>query len=107
MITYTTNEFGLRQKDMEYMLGLFGNIPAIEKVMLYGSRAAGNFEKGADIDLVLVGKNITGKDIAHIHYQLENESPTLLWFDVLHYDTLKQEALKQQIDEHGKPIYAR
>ncbi len=105
MITYVANEYGLRQKDMDYMRHLFETIPAIEKVILYGSRAMGNYEKGSDIDLAIVGEKVTYSDIAKIHYLLENESPTLLWFDVLHYERLKNEKLKQQIDVYGKVIF--
>ncbi len=106
MITYTTNQFGLRDKDMDYMLRLFESIPSVEKVILYGSRAMGNFEKGSDIDLAVVGENVTFSDIAHIHATLENESPTLLWFDVLHYNRIKNDKLRQQIDLYGKSIYS-
>ena len=105
MITYTTNEYGLRDKDMQYMFQLFAQVPAIEKVILYGSRARGDYEKGSDVDLAVVGKEVRYTDIAHIHDVLETESPTLLWFDVLHYDSLKNEKLKQQIDLSGKTIY--
>ncbi len=107
MIAYTTNQFGLRQKDMDYMIRLFESIPSIERVVLYGSRATGDFERGSDIDLAVVGKNVTYADVARIHDTLEHESPTLLWFDVLHYDRLKHEKLKQRIDTYGKVIYSR
>jgi len=36
---------------------------------------------------------------------LEEESPTMLGFDVAHYDTLKNEAVKKDIDEKGVEIY--
>lgn len=107
MITYTLNQFGLRDKDMQYMYNLFTGMPQIEKVILYGSRAAGNFEKGSDVDLALAGINITCRHIAHVHDMLENESPTLLWFDVLHYNTLKNEKLKKSIDQEGIVIFER
>ncbi len=107
MITYTLNEYGLRQKDLDYMQGLFKTVPAIEKVILYGSRAMGDFEKGSDIDLAIVGKRITNRDIAHIHFKLENDSPTLFWFDVLRDDVLNDNKLKQQIDTYGKVIFSK
>jgi len=107
MITYTLNKFGLREKDMQYMLQLFKQIPAIEKVILYGSRSTGNFEKGSDVDLAVIGKKVTFTDVAHLHNVLENKSPTLLWFDVLHFDTLKNEKLKKNIIDEGIVIYEK
>lgn len=107
MITYTLNRFGLREKDMQYMLQLFKQISAIKKVILYGSRSTGNFEKGSDVDLAVIGEEVSFSDIAHLHHVLENESPTLLWFDVLHFDTLKNEKLKKNIIDEGAVIYEK
>lgn len=107
MITYSLNQYGLREKDMQYMHKLFASVPSVQKVILYGSRATGKFENGSDIDLAVIGENVTYTDIAHIHSQLEEESPTLLWFDVLDYSTLKNEKLKQRIDKYGVVIYER
>jgi len=107
MITYTLNKFGLREKDMQYMLQLFKQIPAIEKVILYGSRSTGNFEKGSDVDLAVIGEEVRFSDVAHLHHVLENESPTLLWFDVLHFDILSNEKLKKNIIDEGTVIYEK
>lgn len=107
MITYTLNKFGLREKDMHYMQELFASIPEIEKVILYGSRAMGNFEMGSDIDLALVGENLSSLHIARIHDLLENESPTLLGFDVLLYNAIQNLDLKERIDKYGFVIYEK
>lgn len=92
---------------MQYMHTVFLSIPQIEKVILYGSRAACTFERGSDVDLALAGSSITHHHIARVHDMLENESPTLLWFDVLHFNALKNEKLKNNIDEEGIMIYER
>lgn len=107
MITYTLNQYGLRQKDMDYMIRLFESVPGVEKVMLFGSRSTGNFERGSDVDLAIVGETVASKEISRIHFMLEEESPTLLGFDVVHYDTIKKEALKKEIDTYGKVIFER
>lgn len=107
MIIYSINQYGLREKDMQYMHKVFASIPAVQKVILYGSRATGQFEHGSDIDLAVIGKDVTYTDIAHIHSHLEEESPTLLWFDVLDYNTIRNENLKQRIDKYGEIIYER
>lgn len=105
--TVKLNQFGFREKDMKYMLDLFTLNPEIEKVILYGSRATGNFKPGADVDLALIGKSIVLDTVAHIHHVLEEASYMPLFFDVLHYDSLNNNILKQQIDQHGKVIYQK
>ena len=105
MITYKLNQYGLREKDMEYMLKLFSKFPEVEKVVLYGSRAGGHHEHGSDVDLALFGSRIPFTVVADIHHLLEEESPTLLWFDVVHFDSLKNEKLKSQISQQGKVLY--
>ncbi len=107
MIPYALNEYGLRQKDMDYMIRLFESTPSVEKVILFGSRATGSFERGSDIDMAIIGPSVTADEISRIHFMLEEESPTLLGFDVVHYDTLKNATLKKEIEERGNMIYER
>jgi uncharacterized protein len=101
----TLNEFGFRQKDMDFMIHLFREHPEIEKVLIYGSRGRGDFEHGSDVDIALEGKEITYETVSYIHTKLEEESPTYLWFDVLHFDTLKNQKLKEQIKKNGKLLF--
>ena len=90
---------------MQYMQNLFASIPQIEKVVLYGSRATGNFEKGSDVDLAVFGELVTYSHISYLKDKLENESPMLLKFDVLHFDRIGNEKLKKRIKEDGVEIY--
>ena len=106
-MAYTLNKYGLRDKDMQYMLSVFGQESNIQKVIIYGSRAKATNRLGSDIDLALCGAEISNKSIGRIHYLLEEESPTLLWFDVCHFDSLSDTNLKKQILEHGQVIYER
>ena len=101
----TLNEFGFRKKDMDFMIHLFREHPEIEKVIIYGSRGRGNFEHGSDVDLALEGKEITFETVSLIHMMLEQESPTYLWLDVLHLDSLKNQKLKEQIYKYGKLFF--
>ena len=47
--------FGLKQKDIDAICGCFAQYPQIEEVILYGSRAKGNYKNGSDIDLAIKG----------------------------------------------------
>ena len=44
----------------------------VERVILYGSRAKGNYHTASDIDLCLEGKNLTLKDLFVIENQLDD-----------------------------------
>ncbi|MEI6815274.1 MAG: nucleotidyltransferase domain-containing protein [Bacteroidota bacterium] len=105
MITYQTNEYGLRQKDMDFMLRLYEAIPTIEKVILYGSRATGTYERGSDVDLAIEGTAITFGDISKIQSLVAKENPSLLSYSIIHYERIENEKLKDQIDKYGKVVY--
>src|ERR1035437_10381343 len=50
-----TDRFGLNEKTIRQICGVFANYPQVEKAILYGSRAKGNYRIGSDIDLTLYG----------------------------------------------------
>jgi predicted nucleotidyltransferase len=48
-------QFGLKESTLRKIQEVFFQHPQIDKAILYGSRAKGNYQNGSDIDLVLVG----------------------------------------------------
>ena len=99
--------FGLRTTDLLYMTDLFHQHPDIEQVWLYGSRAKGTNRPGADVDLALTGPDVKRETVRHIHFVLEEDSPMPFFFDVLHWDTLSNQKLKDEIQRTAQPIYQR
>ena len=51
---------------------MFQQYPEIERVFIYGSRAKGNYRPGSDIDLTLVGKDISHERLLSIEHQLDD-----------------------------------
>lgn len=49
---------GLSDQNISLITEVLKTIPQIDKAILYGSRAMGNFREGSDIDLVLFGKEL-------------------------------------------------
>jgi len=47
--------FGLKEAIINQIISVFSQYPQVQKVLLYGSRAKGNYRNGSDIDLTLVG----------------------------------------------------
>jgi len=50
-----TPRFGLKEATIKKISAVFARFPQVEKAVLYGSRAKGNFKNGSDIDLTLYG----------------------------------------------------
>jgi|ERR1039457_6155764 predicted nucleotidyltransferase len=51
-----THRFGLNEKTIQQICGVFANYPQVNKAILYGSRAKGYYKTGSDIDLTLCGE---------------------------------------------------
>lgn len=66
-------KFGLKDATIEKICAVFARYPSVEKVALYGSRAKGNFKKGSDIDLTLMGGDeLTLKTLYKIMDELDD-----------------------------------
>lgn len=66
------NHYGLSQHDIEAIQGVFKQYPAIQKAILYGSRAKGNYRYNSDIDLTLIGEQLTYSDLVQIDTDLDD-----------------------------------
>lgn len=64
--------YGLDNNDIEKIQDLFSKHPEIEKAIIYGSRAKGNYRKGSDIDLSLVGEFLDLNVLLKIEHQLDD-----------------------------------
>jgi predicted nucleotidyltransferase len=68
-------KFGLQETTIEKICSVLASHPQIEKALLYGSRAKGNYKNGSDIDLTLVG----GPDLTmKVLYRIMDEIDDLL-----------------------------
>ncbi len=45
-------KFGLNERQLSLIVAAFGKFPEIERVVLFGSRAMGNFKPASDLDLL-------------------------------------------------------
>jgi predicted nucleotidyltransferase len=63
--------FGLKAKHIDAINACFAQYPQIEQVILYGSRAKGNYKNGSDIDLTIVG-NLNYNSLLRLENQLDD-----------------------------------
>lgn len=99
-------KYGLSEEALKKIQAVFGKFAEIEEVILYGSRAKGNYKPGSDIDIALKG----GK----IHLQLLNTIDTELdelllpyTFDISIYDHISNRDLIAHIQRVGKVLYRK
>jgi len=89
------------------MHAVFAQYPQVEKAVLYGSRARGDYKYGSDIDLTLHG----GEDLTHwilskIATELDDQLLPYM-IDLSIYQNIKDTDLLQQIAKVGVTFYKK
>ena len=98
-------KYGLSDKTFDTLESIFRKYSGIRQVILYGSRAKGNYRNGSDIDLSLKTDNsFTRTDLLHIAGDFD-DSDMPYFVDVSIYDKLSNPDLKAHIDRVGKILY--
>lgn len=64
-------QFGLKPDTISRINGVLAAHPEIERAILYGSRAMGNYRAGSDIDLCLKGEALTLTQLLKIENELD------------------------------------
>jgi uncharacterized protein len=65
-------KYGLPESTIARINEVFSLHPEVKKVLLYGSRAKGNYRPGSDIDLVLQGENLSQRLLNKISLELDD-----------------------------------
>lgn len=69
---------------------------------MFGSRARGDFKRTSDIDLA-----VTGGDFERFALDVDEETQTLLEFDIVNLDSEMQDELRESIFREGKILYEK
>ena len=97
---------GLSANTVERIVTVLTHYPEIEKAVLYGSRAKGNYRNGSDIDLTLFGDGINFSLLT----RLDNELDDLLLpykFDISQFASLTHPELIDHIRRVGAVFYEK
>ena len=97
---------GLPEKTVTHLHKIFADHPQVDKAVLYGSRAMGNYKKGSDIDLTLHGERLTHKAIMKIAGEID-DLPIPYTVDLSAFDLLSHAKLRDHIERVGKIFYQR
>ena len=100
-------KYGLIDRDFFHINAAIQEFPEIEEVILFGSRAKGNYKKGSDVDIAIKGDRITYEITARFADCLNEEKPLPYFFDVVHYEAIAKPMLKADIDRVGVNLKER
>ena len=83
-------------------IAAFAERHAVERVVLFGSRARGNHTRRSDVDLA-----VQGGDFDAFYWDVKEKTHSLLSFDVVDLDREASEELKREIEREGITVYEK
>lgn len=92
---------GIREEVIKEIIAL-AQKHSVEKVILFGSRARGDYHRASDIDLAVLGGNIT-----EFSLDVEELTSTLLTYDVVDLSKNLQPEFRASIEREGKLLYEK
>ncbi len=100
-------KYGIPQSTIQKICTALARHPQVEKAILYGSRAKGNYKTGSDIDLTLLG----GEDLTlKVLYRIMDEIDDLLLpytFDLSIFQQISDPDVIAHIQRVGVVFYEK
>jgi len=92
-------------ENIDAISAVFKEAAFVQKAVVFGSRAKGNYAAYSDVDIALYG-NIDFLEVESVSCELD-ELPFIYKFDVVAYNLVKNASLREHIDRVGVVIYKR
>ncbi len=99
-------DFGLSSSVIKKLQAEFESFPEIEKVVIYGSRAKGNYREGSDIDLTFFGESLDLRKLQKIELAIDDLFLPYK-FDVSLFQQISNADLIDHINRVGKVFYEK
>jgi predicted nucleotidyltransferase len=97
---------GLSGDTVAQIHDVLARFPEVDRAVLYGSRAKGNYKPGSDIDLTLLGSGVTSKILGQIRNELD-DGLLPYTFDISIFSQLEQADLLEHIRRVGVVFYEK
>lgn len=100
-----TNQYGLPEDWFTRSIGVLAAHPKVERVLVFGSRARGDFRPTSDLDLALDAPAMTRAEFAGLRMNFE-EQPFILKTDLIWLQD-SGDALRANILKFAREAYRR
>jgi len=98
------DRFGLSEEDIRSIQSALSSIVGLERAVVFGSRAKGNFRPGSDVDIALYGQ-VDANEVRRAGTYLNEETAMPYHFDLIDYSSISLPVLKDHIDRVGKLLF--
>ena len=98
--------FGLKEATINKIIAVFAKYTQIEKILLYGSRAKGNYRNGSDIDLTLIGDQLNYSQLSSIESDIDDLFLPYS-FDISIFKDIDNPDLIEHINRIGVVLYEK
>ena len=72
-------QYGIDNNELRKIKSAIAYVEGVDKAILYGSRAKGCHKPFSDVDISLVGKDLSIKDLLYLHTVLDDMVVALLY----------------------------
>ncbi len=96
--------YGLSPAIIEDLRQVFSHYPEVHQVLIFGSRAKGNFKDGSDIDLAVIAPSMNDSTFTRLWHEID-ALPLVFKVDLLHWDRLSNTKLKQNAQCSGRQLF--
>lgn len=99
-------KYGLLEEDIDRITKVFESNPKVIEVVLFGSRAMGNFKLGSDIDLAILSDAMSFTEMLELNAKIA-ELGLLYAFDIQDINKIKDSDVLDHIHRNGVVFYRR
>ena len=99
-------QFGLSDKTLETVRAILATCHELEKALVYGSRAMGNYRTGSDIDITLIGVQLNMDMLFQLARQFD-ESNLPYMVDLSIMASINNPNLIDHIERVAQVLYQR
>jgi predicted nucleotidyltransferase len=97
---------GLKPTYRQAIIAMLSVNPRVERIVLFGSRATGNFTPSSDVDIALFGDQLSLSDQAALSENMAAR-PMPQQVDLLIFHRLENEQLREHIRSRGVEWFSR
>lgn len=95
----------MQEQTLEIILAVIRRHPTVRKVVLFGSRARGDAQRGSDIDLAIAAPDMDFDEYLRLRRELaELNIPYMV--DLLKLEYISDQALQENIHNEGQILYS-